>query len=553
MLQNETRRIAVTNEGSDPLDISFQVTSGGTWLAVEETETSPNEVAAEVTADIEDLDPGEYTGTVRIVDNDSGYSVEVPAAMALASLAVSTDRIDFGELTTEATREFTLTNSADDAVAFEITVEGSVAAWLSVSPATGTVDGRRTIEVTADPDRAEPGAYETAITIAFEDIEETILVTMQRPRPPVLRVEPNSVDYGATSTEKLVAIWNDGIGTINWRIDTNDFPAWLSLEPVGAGGIASGTVTGDETAALTMTIDRDAATPPGQVDYSYEFDVAASGDYDEDVTVSVDMTVPLIPDLVVEADGVDETGVDYVNLNIDENEVDIYLRNEGNGVLFWTIDQAELPTWIVSLEPAQGELEPGTQTTVTIVVDRTGLTYVGAQHELTIVSNDPEEEATSLLVELQVPKVIAIRTRPSAISLGPDENNDVFEVCNDGDPDTVLNFRVTSTKDWLAVFPETGQSIGVAGTIKDWQPFSVTVDRSQLEGEGASAKLIVTAFEIDDGVSVPAENIEPVEVNVSVEAAALTIETAMPRTPHPLDRALCLAHARCPVQSDPHP
>src|SRR5690606_520142 len=111
-----------------------------------------------------------------------------------------------------------------------------------------------------------------------------------------------------------------------------------------------------------------------------------------------------------------------------------------------------------------------------------------------------------------------------------DENSAILAIANFGDPGTILNYQVVSNQEWLSISPATGTSEGTLSAIKDFQEHSVTVDRSRLDGESASGRLIITAFLTENGIAVPDPNIAPVGVPVTVEAAALTIESALPRT-----------------------
>jgi hypothetical protein len=213
------------------------------------------------------------------------------------------------------------------------------------------------------------------------------------------------------------------------------------------------------------------------------------------------------------------------------NSKTFIIRNTGNGILNWNFTGQQLPPWIASIQPIQAGLEPGAEQQVSITVDRSGLTFIGAQATLQLFNNDPSSIGGFILlsVEVQVPKTIAIGVRPDAVSFGEDASIGVVEVANVGDPGTTLNYQITSNKEWLAVFPETGQSIGTDSTIKDFQPHTITVDRSRLEGSGAAAKLTVVAFEVVGGVRVPLAGVAPVEISVTVEAAQLTFENGPPR------------------------
>ncbi len=524
--------ITVSNGGfvPVPLTLSAVTDDGAPWLSVSPTTpTLPGSGTAQatVTANPAGLAPGSYAGHVTVAASGSGYSREIPVAMIVTGFSVAPTLMEFGALSSSDTRSLTLQNLGPQPIPWSVS-KSAGSTWLDLSKTSGTLAAGDVIQVTANPAVVQPGAYEAVLTFSFTGGEREVTVRMTRPRPPGLRVEPNNLDFGATRVEDLVGLWNDGTGTVNWRIDTAGFPAWLVLTPVDGGGIASGSVSGETTDTVTIRVDRSQA-PAGQFEFEHSFVVEASGDSTAFVTVTVHMSIAKVPVLTVKGDEPEGAVAHFVNVDEDEDERPFFIRNDGTGPLFWSIDITQVPAWITSITPAQGSLDPGTQQTVTVAITREGLNYLGAQFPVTIVSNDPAREAVPLLIEVQVPKKIVIGATPASLAFGLNDNSALIAVANLGDPDTLLNFKVTPSKDWLSAYPDTGASLGVVGEIKDWQTIGVSVDRTRLDGRGASAKLVISAFDIVGGVEVPRADVTPFEINVSVQAAGLTIETALPR------------------------
>lgn len=532
------RSIEVRNRGVDPLEMSIlAIAPGGTpWLSVNPTTATlpvDTPLVLQVTASPEGAPPMAYSGEILIQSVAPGYEQSVPVSMTVQGIAVEPVLIDFGLLHAPASETLLLRNLGAQAVNWQITAPASTSAWMSVSPESGVLQSTPVnIQVSVNPLAVAPGAYEAPLTITSDAGNETVVVRMLRPKPAALKVEPRNIDFGASRVEELIGIWNDGIGTVDWRLDTSGFPEWLSVVGAAPGAILSGSVAGDHTDSLKLRVNR-TVTPPGLVNFVHQFSIDASGDASTPVQMQVRMTVPLVPEVAILAEGTTSLGVDFINFDIRENTVSFFIRNEGTGNLNWAIDTSGIPAWFSSITPAQGLIAPGTEQRVTVSVDRSTLSYLGAQHLLSINSNDPLRPSVPLLVEVQVPKKVAVGARPQNMAFGINETSALLEVANTGDPETVLNFQITSSKDWLAVYPETGSSIGTLSPLKDWKPFSVSVDRSQLDGSSASGKLIVTAFTTRDGQRVPLEGVDPIEVNVSVTAAELTIEAARPRSSIP--------------------
>jgi hypothetical protein len=531
LLAPATQQISVRNRRFEALALTLTPTANPpSWLQVAVAAVSipaGQTLDVALTADPTGRTPGTYTGSLRIAATATGEEQTVSVSMVVPGLAVSPESIDFGSISEAASTGLELRNLGAQPIAWQIVVPAASSRWLSVDRTTGTVQNVANVVVTANPAQVEPGDYTAVLAITSDGGDRNVTVRMTRPRPSALKVEPSTPDFGSTRLEQLVAIWNDGSGTVNWRIDTTGFPAWLSLSPVNAQGIASGAVSGAETDTVTLFVDR-AQAAGAQGNYTHQFVVEASGDADEDVPITVRMNVPLIPQLKVVAEGIDAANVDFINFDIREDSQTFIIRNEGNGPLDWSITLTGAPRWIASVNPSQGTLPPRNQTTITVTVDRSSLDYRGAQFTLPILSNDPARPTVPLLVEVQVAKKVIVRASPEQMGFGDNQVAAILSVANFGDPDTELNFKVTSTKEWLSVFPDSGKSYGTILPTKDWRDLSVSVDRSQLEGRGASAKITVFATRIENNVVVPDTSITPVEVTVTVDALALTIEAARP-------------------------
>lgn len=482
------------------------------------------------------LPPGEYTGTITVTapgaDEDvPDFVTTVAVRMEVPGFSISPESIGFGEITQEVQGSFVIENLLSEALAYRITVPAGNP-WLSVSSPSGELPARglRTIQVDADPSTVAPGNYSAELLVEFGEegsgLEGTVAVTMSRPQPAQLEASPKNIFFGTGLIEQRIAIWNIGIGTINWRIASAGFPGWLSLSPTDGSGVASGSVTGDETDEVTLRVDRSMA-PPDTFELEHSFTITASGDATNTITINLTAAIPLTPDFVLEADAVDDRGIATLAVAAGVESRTFIIRNEGTGTLDWSF--GELPSWIASLSPSQGSLEPNVQQTVTLTVDREGLVTPGVQEFLEISTNDPNNERVLLDVAVSVPPVIIIGTDRSALGFQDDESARLLSIANFGDPGTILNYQVVSNQEWLSISPATGTSEGTISAIKDFQEHSVTVDRSRLDGEGASGRLIISAFLIEDGVAVPDPSIAPVEVPITVEAAPLTIESAMPR------------------------
>lgn len=459
-----------------------------------------------VTVDRSALAGGEHSGDIAITSNGGSATVTVVVTVAGPApvLSVSPLSLDFGS--TATSRAITISNSGNAPLEWSL-VESLD--WLSLSDTAGVLDSGSVV-VTATADRANlPAAsYPGQIALASNGGAATIHVGMTV-APASLVVNPPVMQFGSYATTKLLAIGNDGSGTVNWSIDDTNFPGWLSVDPT------SGSVTGPSTGVI-VTVDRTGLEP---ANFTHTFTVASDGGNRE---VQIQMTVPATPVLTIETGLFGSDGQPLVPLGDKGTSTTFTIRNSGTGALDWNIDPTTLPAWL-AISPVAGSITTG-ESLVTVTVNRTGLDAGGFTHDVPIVSNGGNG---SIEVTMQVPLRPAISVDPSAIKFGLEGKNDVTFVANTGDPGTLLNFTVESDKPWLFFSPATGTSVGVAGPLKDWKQISVAVDRGGLESAGATGTLTVRAVDTT-GKVIP--EIPPATVTVSVEASPLTFEAAQART-----------------------
>lgn len=530
------RTFAITNPSGATVDVQLSTSHGGAgleWFSIANPVTeipALETLGLEVLASPAGLEPGAYNGTITVEAPALDFSATINVLMAVSGFAVSPGSVDFGTITETQQSSFVIENLTNDPLPFAIVIP-SGHPWLTVVPESGSLTGQQTIQLTADPTAVDPGEFTAEVAVNFGEagsgLSETVTVSMGRPEPARLEASPRNILFGTGRIEQRLALWNAGIGTVNWRIDASGFPNWLSLSPVDGDGVAAGTVSGEETDEVVLRVDRDRA-PADAFELAHAFDVVASGDADSTIAINVSASIAQVPVFVLEADAVDDRGISTLAIPSGEDTRTFVIRNEGTGTLSWEF--GERPAWVSSLTPAQGSLDPNNQQTVTIRVSREGLSAPGEQEILEITTNDPENATALLDVSVSVPPLILITNRPGAIGYQENQNTELLEVANDGDPGTTLNYRVISNQEWLSVSPATGSSVGTASSIKDFKEHSVSIDRSRLDGENASARLIIRAFLVEDGVAVPDPTIPPVEIPVTVEAAGLTIESALPRT-----------------------
>ena len=550
-LVDTTDTLTLSNQGASAVTWTIAVpTADATWLSVSATTGALDpgeETTIDVAVDRTPLGPGSTEGTFTV--STDVVDVPVTVNVSVAALTASPEVLDLGETTESGT--FTLSNVGDGALSWEASLATGVN-WVTLSTLSGDLDegADQDVTVTVDRDLLSSGAYETPVTV--DSTAGTVVVTVRMTVPerdPGLAVLPQVMNFSINQTDKLLAIWNVGTGTVTWSIDDSGFPSWLSLSPASP----SGAVGGAATDSVHVLVDR-AGLAPG--DYSYAAPgIVVSSDAGE-ATVAVYMTVAALPVLSIDTDGrytSDPVPIPYVFVEDNDVTTQFAVENVGTGTLSWSLEDTDaFPTWLESVLPQSGSVEPGASSVVTVTISRDDEDAGGYQHELSITSNGGD---ATVRVEMNVPQRATIGVSPGEINFGLDGVSSEFFVANLGDPGTRLDFIVTSDKPWLFFYPETGQSIGTAAAIKDWQQINVSIDRGGLEETGAVGTLTAHAYELDSANNVVLldDIIEPATVTVSVEASSLTIETARARTRIPSLVRFVLLMRNLKFQSMPLP
>ncbi len=541
-----TATITIANSGNQAYDYTIPATLP-TWIG----SVSPSsgnvpaggQVIVTLQADRTALQPGVFTGLLAVQSAGGNGQVRLRIEGPQPELAVSPTSLQFfdADFNDEgiATGIVNVSNTGDGTLSWSVL--GSLPAWIQVEPKSGNVaTGFSPITVSVDrslivPSRDEDATASFTVRSLVDGVVQSAQVSVSaRVLPATLTATPLNLDFGTRQSQKLLAIWNSGVGTVNWNIDTSGFPGWLSVSA------ASGSATGAETDSVNVMIDR-TGIDPQDGGYSHSFPITGTdgdGNALETLTVRATMNVAEVPTITVDTGvdlngvpNVDETGIPYLPFGTRTSTLTFTVGNIGTGTLNWSIDTTVLPSWVVSVTPSQETLEPGQEVTVTVIVTREELPFGSVNHTVILASNDPNNDAQPVRLEVQIPKKVSIGARPGQLSFGLFDLTSFIEVANLGDPGSVLNFVIESNKPWLFFYPETGSSIGTGLEIKDWRPFNISIDRSALDETGSVGELTIRAFESDEeGNRVFLEDVAPAVIRVSVEAAELTFETAEART-----------------------
>ena len=237
------------------------------------------------------------------------------------------------------------------------------AAWLALSPISGTNNGAMTANVNLTGLAA--GTYNTAITVTApgattKTVPVSLTVTAATPTPSI-GLGTTSLGFagtvgGTNPSAQTIAVSNVGGGTLSWTASEN--AAWLALSPT------SGTNSGIVTASVNLT-GLAAGTHNATVT------VSASGIPAKTLPVTLSITASTASATI----GFSPTSLTFTGTVGGTNPAakPISISNTGGGTLSWTA--SENAAWL-TLSPVSGT----NSGTVTASVNMTGLaagTYNG--------------------------------------------------------------------------------------------------------------------------------------------------------------------------------
>jgi Fe-S cluster assembly iron-binding protein IscA len=347
-----TLTFSITNVGTQTLE--WNISDNQDWMSVSPTSgsTTAEQDIVTVTVDRNGLAAGDYSGSVTVTSNGGDQVVTVSMAVA-PELSVSANQLDFG--LTNDQLSFNITNTGQGVLSWSISDDQ---AWISVSPTSGsTTTETDPTQVTVDRTGLSAGDYSGTVTVTSDGGNEAITVSMSVPAPPLLAVNPTSLDFGASETSLSVTITNGGDQTLEWSVSDNQ--DWMSVSPT------SGSTTAEQD-IVTVTVDRNGLAAG---DYSGSVTVTSNGG-DQVVAVSMEILPPVL-----------EASTTFLDFGEIETELPFIISNEGTAPLNWSISSNQ--SWI-AVNSSSGTTNAGNPTDVSVTVDRSdsdagsysGLIYV---------------------------------------------------------------------------------------------------------------------------------------------------------------------------------
>ncbi len=343
-------------------------------------------------------------GNLYIADSENNRIREIFAASA--AFQVSPTALNFS--TTSGVVPGAQTIALFTAVAGLSFTVSSSAAWLSVSPSSGSIPA--VLQVSVDPGSLTIGNHQGTITIAVPNaVPATTTVAVALAvgvgAPAALTVDAQNVSFtanqGSGALTQQMHVSNAGDGSLSFTASatTSSGGSWLSISPT------SGAATPSSPAALTLT-----ATPGSLAAGTYNGAVTITGagsSINVPVTLSVSAPTAII---LVSQTALSFTAVAQGGVPLAQN---FGILNIGQGSMGWTATATTLSggNWL-QISPSSGTVETPLLdvSLVTVAVDPGTLaagTYYGRIQVSATAVNTPQVMTVILTVS------------PAGLSLGP--------------------------------------------------------------------------------------------------------------------------------------
>jgi uncharacterized protein (TIGR03437 family) len=480
--------IAIAGTGSYTATVS--TASGSGWLLLESTSgNAPGWLT--VTVNPAGMTAGTYSGTVSVVAN--GVTTSVPVSLNLtagAAITANPAAVFTNAYSSSAPPAQTLYLTMSDTSAGATYTATSSASWITVSPATGTLNGSAGagIIVQINPASLSGGLTTGSITVTVAGAANsplTIPVTLNNqtggtvnPGTGYLNFSQSSIDFNSTSTTSTTLLVSSSLSSPYFSVTagTTTGSNWLYVTP--SAGVAPSNVTVS-------------VSPTGlaQGIYYGTLSFLCNGlTQNVQVTLTVGSgggaAIAASPaSLSFEADGTTTPAAQTVSLT------------SGAGNVSWSATVSTGATW-VNLSPGAGALPGTTQ----VSVNPAGLT--AGQHSATITFSS-SSGSTTVAVNLNVKANPTVSASPSALTFNyrlgdaAPATQQIQVAAQSSSTALTWAASVTSGSSWLSVSPgagTTGSSINVNVTAASLDPgtYNGVITVSGTNGAGGSSTINVT-------------------------------------------------------------
>ena len=381
--------VTISNTGGGTL--SWNASDSTSWLSLSSASgTGTGTVTVSVTTGT--LTAGSYSGTVTMSATGAS-SVTVPVTFTVAAApvppAIGASPTSFSFAATQgganpATQTVSISNTGGGTLSW---TASDNAAWLTLSPASGTGNG--TVTLTVATGTLTAATYSGTITLAATGASSmTVPVTFTvttAPVPPTIGASPTSLSFtaqqgGGNPIAQTLNISNTGGGTLSWSASPDT--TWLAVSPASDTGNGAATVSAT-TGILTAG--------------SYTGKITLSATGASSMTVSVTFTVTAAPTI-----SLSPTSLTYTATQGGTNPASqtVALTTAG-GVVNWTVSDSA--SWL-SVSPASGS----SSSTLTAPVNTTGLVAATYNGTITVSATGSSSKTVAVTLTVSAPTTSSV-------------------------------------------------------------------------------------------------------------------------------------------------
>ena len=266
---------------------------------------------------------------------------------------------------------------------------------------------------------------EPGITIAHANIK-AIGIEEQGTHEPKLWVDPKEIDFFDFSYRQSFKVKNGGEQPLEWSCFENPDEPWITNVNPTSGLLYQGQYQYVEVSV----------TRSGLEDGNYEGNISVtSNGGDENVKVLMEV-LSKVPNLQVL-----QSTLNYGAILTSRA---FTIRNSGTADLNWNAKNKNSDSWIKTIVPNSGTLEPGTSQEVQVTTDRAGLAQGVYQGIIEVTSNGGAENVDLILEKSE---------QPLAINCGGSDYTDnadhgwLFDFGSIGGQNTSTNVEIKNTDD----------------------------------------------------------------------------------------------------------
>jgi len=475
-----TQTLTISNTGGGTLN--WTASDNAAWLTLSAISGTGNG-STTLTVNTATLTAGSYNALITLSATGT-TSVTVPVALTVTAAPVA-PAIGASPINLSFTAQQGGANPATQALAISNTGGGTLtwtasddAAWLSISPASGT--GNSAVTVTALQGTLATGTHTGTISLSATgassvSIPVSLTVTAA-PVPPAIGASPTNLTFAATQgganpANQTLTISNTGGGTLTWSV--SDSAAWLTASQTsgtGNGTVALSVATGSLTAGShtgTITITATGATS---------------------VTIPVTFVVAAPPTIGISPSSLSFTAQQGGGNPVAQN---LNISNTGSGTLSWTATPDT--TWLAA--------SPSSATgngTVSINVTTGALTAGSYTGTITLSATGASSRTVPVTLTVTAAPIISLNPTSLTYAATQGASNPANQTVALTMTGGAANWTVSDSASWLSVTPASGSgnstvtsNVNTAGLAAGTYTGTITANAT-----GALAKTVTVTLTI---------------------------------------------------------